>query len=142
MPCSKSAKRRSRAPEAIALALLAAACGQPQREEKTVNSEPVAPLNAPSRAFIALTSPPAEKARPAPVSTTQRISRSALIAAQASATWSPSPGAPSAFMASGRLSVRMATWPRFSVVIRDMGGSSFALSYEGARSCASPPATA
>ncbi|HYG25677.1 MAG TPA: hypothetical protein VD906_02105 [Caulobacteraceae bacterium] len=45
MPCSKSEKRRSRAPEAIALALLVAACGPPERQEKAVDSEPVAPLN-------------------------------------------------------------------------------------------------
>src|SRR5579871_1650054 len=78
------------------------------------------PANAPSRAFIALTSPPAENARPAPVSTTQRTPSSAFTCSQTAATASPSPGAPSAFRLSGRFSVSRATGPRISRVNRLM----------------------
>src|ERR1700750_1916761 len=78
------------------------------------------PPKAPVRFFIALTSPPAENALPAPVRITQRMSLSELISSQTRATSSPSPGAPSAFMLSGRSRVRIATWPRFSTFSRDM----------------------
>ena len=56
MLCSKSARRRSRAPEAIALALLAAACGQPERE-KTVDTVTVDPLNEAQKAELEATKP-------------------------------------------------------------------------------------
>src|SRR5665213_1886956 len=91
------------------------------------------PAKAPSRAFMALTSPPAEKARPAPVSTTQRTSRSPFTSSQVAATASPSPGAPSAFRLSGRFRVRIATWPRFSRVRRVMGRLRFAQSRRNKR---------
>ena len=72
------------------------------------------PPNAPERSFIAFTSPPAENARPAPVSTAQRIDASSTISLHTAATAGPSPACPSAFIMSGRFSVMIAMGPRFS----------------------------
>src|SRR5580704_17399836 len=72
------------------------------------------PAKVPLFSRIALRLPPAEKALPAPVRITQRMSRSALMREAASANSSPSPSSPSGLRESGRLIVSVTIGPDLS----------------------------